>query len=171
MLAASTATLTTKKELNALFVDREFKERRHGAKRCFVCQKKHCWSTKQTTAERLKAVGKNKTYCLFLTTIQEDEQEDKKEEIADEQERLVTWIEQDTTESEEINDDGSAPVTMFCTPFSIDNSAAFLAVTGSQAVLLDFSASLEPQRYTEGYFYGVLIDSGCADARPGGYMQ
>lgn len=154
-----------------MFVDRRFRHNRDSRrKKCIVCNKEGFWSTNHPAAERLKALRKNKTFPLFLTTIQQEDQNNHATDAAEELEDITAHI----LESDDmLNDDTESPPTIkMYRNNSSDNNEAFFSHTRDCAVSHALSAHIPGhQRYNEDVFFGILFDNGCSRASSESYAQ
>lgn len=83
----------------------------------------------------MKAFSNNNTNRHFLKKIQEvNIRKADMKEVTPQLEEPVPWTEQDNTKSEGIKDNGAAPATISCTPFTSDNRAVCIAVARSHAI-------------------------------------
>lgn len=172
--AASPAVNHSSDLVNAMFADRKFKKKYEDRqKKCIVCPRQGCWSMNHAPSEHIKSLRRNKVCCRYLTAVQQECSEDKEANATDELEDIAAHI-LESGATTEAPDDAlkESPRVNLCNIESSDNCEAFFALSRDSAVLYALSADVpEQHRYTEKFFFGLLIDTGCAHASSGGYAQ
>ena len=181
--------------VDAHFIDRRFKGQRgrtpdgKGSHRkdlsCLVCHKKGCWSTNHSKEERIAALRKNRQVRQFLTTVSDSEggdsapvdEGDENRDLDDAQleeledlagPALVVQIDVDVDDC----DEDEQPTCYFATTDDDDNATAYIASARDAAVSHALTATFDnDSRYNDEFFYGVMIDTGCARASSGGLPQ
>ena len=143
-------------------------------KKCFVCQKQGCWSTKHTEDERKKAYGqfltesetRDNNYQQFLQDFEGSADEDTKQ-----------WMEENTE-----NEDSYKSAT-FMTEFGNVNGYELLSTLDNQAVVHATTKEnffQKPQnteiftfedRYSSDTFQGIMPDSGASGVSTAGEPQ
>ena len=188
-------------ETEQMFTDRRYHSNRPNrgssqpAKRCFVCKKESCWSTKHTKEEqeeskqRFRASLKPRLGRTFdrnprqyITEFEGEEEDDDSELLNEVHEALI---------AANIDDfDCIEPTEAFLTSFGpieakdATNITATLAERSfAHALTADSTTSyavssesdpfayLSTDRYTQDVFYGVMIDTGASKRSTAGYGQ
>lgn len=173
--------------LNAHFVDRRYKgQRGRGSNRsvlhCIVCKKKGCWSTNHSKEDRLAALRKNRQVRQFFTAVQEESEQENETSVNDDNGDMN---EEQLQELEDLagtahvvqvdlnlDDEEVRPTGFFATAEDSNNTTAYIACIRDAAVSHALTATLSiDSRYDAEFFYGVMIDTGCARASSGGLSQ
>ena len=142
-------------------------------KRCFVCKKIGCWSTKHPEDERKRAL---RQYVVDHEGEEENELEDREEEdLANRQ---------DDDQDDEENEAYFTSINGQLTYEKLTNQATFHAITGStiapERISLSDTAGTVPisseslvsqMRYSKEQFYGIMIDTGASFSSSAGHNQ
>jgi hypothetical protein len=159
-------------------------------KKCYICKKPGCWSTKHTPDERRQAYDLFKQKSQYPNTSQayyqsflahyeglEDLIDDKVDNAVDEDEQLIAewensekWLELDTYTTELGEIDGRETVQILA------NQAAFHAVTKTDVFnklteTQETSSAFMLDRYSSETFQGIMPDSGAAGVSTAGEPQ
>ncbi|KAL0929723.1 uncharacterized protein CTRU02_215366 [Colletotrichum truncatum] len=167
-------------------------------KKCYVCGKPNCWSTKHTTEERRKAYEKFKTtqyaqdtslpaYGQFLVQYEGFDGLDLQPTAEDPQQYYhVTEQTSESDEEEETGSDSQFQVTAYFTTTAIDGNriATILADQSTRHAITKedlFRNQPEPKelpsqftlegRYSAQNFQGIMPDSGAAGFSTAGHPQ
>jgi len=164
--------------VSALIVDRKYKRSKNSKRKCYVCGKIGCYSTKHPYQECLKSLKKNRKHLRALVAAVEDVKSDSEDsesletfdafaidmmgEIADNEGGT------DTTAEEEY----SMAQLRESTPNPHCNIVHFVHRTQDVSTCHSLTATvLKPGRYTSQEFYGNMIDTGCSYASTAGIGQ
>lgn len=171
-LLASTVALLTDRKKQFRKSD-NFKGKRSN-KKCFVCKKRGCWSTKHTKEERIASFRKNKQTRALIMGNQDESEEDSESsdedddihEQLDELEALITLSERKSSE------EGNGP-KVFLTSCHNDACHSFISESRENIAIhaLTKSRKYTSKRYSEDTFHGVAIDTCCAYGSTGGIAQ
>eukprot|EP00171_Calliarthron_tuberculosum_P004960 IDg4960t1 len=169
---------------NAMLIDRNMRTKKSNLKRCYVCHKLGCFSTKHPYAERLKALKSNKKrFRALVTAVDNLESEDENNDTIETLDDFLVDMLHLENEDDYANDDdrGTTIEPLETPPHEASNTTAispdanlvnFTMFMQDCAASYSLSATvLSPRRYDAGLFYGVMIDTGCAHASTCGSLQ
>lgn len=159
------APASTQPAPQAFFIDCKFKGTRRGT-RPKTCKKEACWSTNHTQAERIAALKKNKVFCAFWTSVDDEEDDDEGPEFsfADELEDIAAHVIEGHNEEKLSDIPGSDAHLCFMSSNDEGPKSFMLSTSESSMYHCLSSLVMEPDRYTTNLFYVEMIDTGCAHA-------
>lgn len=166
--------LNTNALLTALFTERKrFKRkppRDKKAKKCFVCTKVGCWSTKHSAEERIAAYKKNKGLKAYIMdSLDSDEDEDNSPMDEKDADAYITELDTLIESLLEDNDFQETPqcnLTMAETEFVSE-----LQDMATAHVLTKAVSKSKVKRYSRKQFYGIAVDTCCSYHSTGSYEQ
>lgn len=137
-----------------------------------MCRPYVCWSTNQSTKERLEAFQSNEQIRQFIANLQEgNDSEENDRHTADASENVTAHLMDLQLNSD---DEGSNATDHVFSHFAnVDDSdpcATFTTSLQDAAASHALTTCTPPSRYA-GKFYCDMIDSGCARVSSGGPSQ
>src|SRR4029077_12355233 len=162
-------------------------DRRNGKKRCFVCQKEGCWSTKHTKEERERSVenfkqrfrksfdqGIDRRVRQYIAGYEGDGNQEEDEVDNDSQEDIETMIMGiEFTDDDDVEPPGTSD--NFMTTYGDVNGYDLITELNNQSTyhvitkaVTNASKDDDPfaysigKRYTSDRFHGIMIDTGAS---------
>ena len=155
-------------------------------KKCFICNKEGCWSTKHTAEERERSKKKfqqrfSRRVDQYIAEYEGKEESDQEEELEEEMEALILSARSPSPDSGS-RESSEAFLTSFGNVNGYDIAATLAdqsvhhAITGSDYALNGDTdpfiyAKATEGRYTSKKFYGIMIDTGASTRSTAGYGQ
>lgn len=165
--------------LNANFIDRRYKGQRgrnqsNNNLQCIVCKRQGCWSTNHPKEERIAALRKNRQVRRYFTSSKDHADDTDNDSRSEElEEKHLEELEDLAGPAHVVQIDFVPPEDLSENSENVaDNTTAFVACTQDAAASHALTAErCSDFRYNDEYFYGVMIDTGCARASSGGLAQ
>lgn len=159
---------------SANLVDRHRRGPTNSNKKCFVCKRTGCWSTKHTREERMRSLRKKKSFQAMMAELDENAvPADDLEEILQNFESAAAFLteghEEKNTPTESDDTTPGCHIT-FCSDAKT-SSELFSYLSESATMHALTTKTLHPARYTPEHFYGIMIDTGCSYASTSGHAQ
>ena len=183
-------TFLTDRRYHSLNRDnRQRNQSRYRKKRCFVCNREGCWSTKHTREEREESKRRfkerfkerftqnfDRNAQQYITEYEGTDNNDDEDDKGDGMDEIDRVLENFTIDAEPFSESFLAFETMLTTALA-DRSFVH-TITGEHRLDHNTNPDLDPfayatdtTRYNDKEFYGIMIDTGASNKSTAGFGQ